>query len=290
MASPYLQRMELKIARATTLPLLPNVVIEMLRLTEKPEASWQDYERVLAASPSLVAKLLRTANSSYYAPKMEITTLRAALLQLGIKAVRSICLAVSFQTSLADSDFSKNFDLTAFWKHSLTTACGAKVIACLCKNANPEEAFAAGLLHDIGKLALALYMPMEYALLRKPGLTVVLTDYEAEQKMLGITHQEIGALVATQWHLPALYVAPISKHHNPLEDVEEIDPLTACVHVGNALAYECDMGFSPPGVYNEADPFVLSFLEISESQYACIRPALVKEVEVVSKHLDSGGA
>lgn len=287
MGAPYLERMELKISRATTLPLLPNVVVEMLRLTDKPEASFQELERVLAASPSLAAKLLRTANSSFYAPKVEVTTLRAALLQLGIKTVRSICLAVSFQTSLTDSDFCKNFDLIGFWKHSLTVACGAKVIACLCKYPNPEEAFAAGLLHDIGKLALALYMPMEYTLLRKQNASAMLTDYESEQKMLGITHQEIGALVARQWHLPALYIPPISKHHNPLDDVDEIDPLTAAVHVANALAYECDMGFSPPGIYNDADPFILQFLEISESQYTFIRPALVREVEVVSKHLEA---
>ncbi|HZO91370.1 MAG TPA: HDOD domain-containing protein [Chthonomonadaceae bacterium] len=280
-----LKAIEVKLARATTLPILPNVASQLLRLTENPNANARDYERIISQDAAMAAKVLRTANSPYFGGHGQITTLQRALVQLGANTIRSICLTVAFQSALMNKPFSKRFRVVEFWKHSLAVASAAKVLAHIKRSPHAEEAFVAGLVHDIGKLALALFLPIEANRIYSLVELEKISDYEAEMQTLELTHQEIGLLAAERWSLPELYFAPISKHHTPLEDVFEIDPLTAFVHVGNALAYEMDLGFSPPGIWNSADPIVLDFLEIPEAQYEPIRLAIAKEIQVISKYI-----
>ncbi|HZP82602.1 MAG TPA: HDOD domain-containing protein [Chthonomonadaceae bacterium] len=280
-----LRDIETRLARTTTVPILPHLVTQILRLTDNPNAHARDYERLIIQDAGMAAKVLRTANTPYFGGGGQITTLQRALIQLGDNTVRSICLTVAFQSSLMTKSFNKRFNVGRFWQHSLAVACAAKILARLRRNPLAEEAFVAGLMHDLGKLVIAMLLPLEANLIYNLVEVQQMSDYEAEQQTLGLTHQEIGRLAAERWCLPGIYFDPIAKHHTPTEDVFEIDPLTAFVHIGNALAHEIDMGFSPPGNVNRADPLVLDFLEIPEAQYDPIRTAVLKEVLIVSKQM-----
>lgn len=280
-----LKHIEVKMAQATTLPILPNVVTELLTLTQKQDLGVREYEKVIVRDAALAAKILRTANSPYFGGNGQITTLQRALAQLGINNIRSISLTVAFQSALSTRSLNKRFSVTEFWQHSLAVACAAKILACLRRDERAEEAFIAGLVHDIGKLALCMFMPMEAGFIYNRMDETKVSQYEAELDMLQITHQEIGMLAAQRWGLPEAYFAPIAKHHTPLEDAEEIDPLTAYVHIGNAIAYEVGLGFAPPGSMNSADPFVMQFLEISEAQYEPVRHAVANEVARITSQM-----
>jgi HD-like signal output (HDOD) protein len=277
-----LTKIEIKLSRATTLPILPSVVTELLILTKNSGANARDFERVINQDAALAAKILRTANSSYFGGNGQITTLPRAITQLGVNTIRSICMTVAFQNSLSKQTVNKRFNVGEFWRHSLAVACAAKVVACLRRSPLAEEAFVAGLVHDIGKLAMSMFMPLEanyvYDLMESQNLS----QYEAEQQFLQVTHQEIGFLAAQRWQLPDIYLAPISKHHTPTEDVFEIDPLTAFVHAGNAIAYEAGLGFGPAGEVNGLDPLVKDFLGISDAQYEPLRNAVAGEIGKIS--------
>ena len=281
----YLTQITVKCSRIATLPLMPDVVLHLLWLTGEENATLREYERILCTSPALMAKILRVANSPYYSRGGTLTTPRAALAYLGSSTVRSICLTTAFQSQAALPLLSQQFDVKAFWRHSLAVASSAKVLACLYGYPAEQEAFVAGLLHDIGKLALALFLPEEWDAIRAYQRSHRVSDFEAEQAVMGITHQDIGRLLIEQWNLPAPYLSAICRHHVPLKDVQEIDPLTAFVHVGNTLAYECELGFSPPGSGNEAEPFIVDFLGVSQEQYATIRPVIVRQVERIEQFL-----
>lgn len=276
---------EVKLARATTLPILPNVITELLTLTQDADIGLREYERVIVQDAALAAKILRTANSPFFGGNGQITTLRRALNQLGVNNIRSIGLAVAFQSALSSRTLHKRFNVACFWQHSLAVACGAKLLACLRRDPLAEEAFIAGLVHDIGKLALCMFLPAEAGVIyhrmevsRKP-------QFEVEQECLKVTHQEIGMLAAQRWGLPEVYFAPISKHHTPTEGVFEIDALTAYVHVANALAHEIGLGDSPADMLSVTDPLVLFHLDIAEAQYDPLRKTIAQEVARLSTQL-----
>ena len=179
-----IRHIETKLARATTLPILPNAVAQVLALTDNPNAGARDYERVIKQDAALTTKILRTANSPYYGGG-NITNLQRALSQLGVNAIRSICLAVSFQSALASRNLDRRFSPSRFWQHSLAVACGAKVLACVARDPNAEEAFIAGLVHDIGKLALCMFLPLETNQVYNMMAEQKISQYQADCKCWG---------------------------------------------------------------------------------------------------------
>jgi HD-like signal output (HDOD) protein len=274
---------EVKLAR-TPLPVFPNVVAQILRLSEDQNATARDYEKIISISPELSAKVLRTANSPYYGGS-GIATIQAALMRLGTETVKSICVAVTFQATLQNKATSHHINMELFWQHSLAVACASKILAYLHKSPFKEQAFLGGLLHDIGKMALYMLMPQEGLLIRKYQASHQVDDYDAEMAMLGVTHEDIGGLAAKLWTLPDVLFAPIAHHHQPLDDEFEIMPIAAYVNVANAIAYEAGLGYSPPGPHNEADPCAMSFLSLPPEQYDTLRNVINKEVQAISSQL-----
>jgi HD-like signal output (HDOD) protein len=277
------KQIELRLSRATTLPIMPGIVSQVLAMTDNPDYGARHYEQVILQDAALAAKILRTANSPVFGGNGRITCLNRALSQLGLNTLRSVCMTVAFQSALHNKSINKRFDAVYFWQHSLAVACASKVLACLKRHPQPEEAFLAGLLHDLGKLALCMFLSEEANRVFDRMQQQNLSQVDAEGECLGITHQEIGRMAAACWSLPEIYIEPISKHHTPTEDIYEINALTAFVHVGNLLAHEIDRGASAPGAPQDADPLLLDYLAIPEAQYQPLRQAVAHEVSRVSE-------
>jgi putative nucleotidyltransferase with HDIG domain len=277
-----LKSVELRIARATTLPALPHVVTHLSRLTNSEGASMRDYERVIAQDPAIASKVLRVANSSLYGGR-EITTLDKAIGMLGVNSVRSIATTVAMQSALVNKNLPRTFDVKSYWQHSLAVASAAKVLACLKKSTHSEEAFIAGLMHDIGKMALALYLPQEANFVYSTMQAQQIGQFEAEQESLGITHQDIGLLVARQWELPQTYQKAIAHHHTPTFEENEMDIVLAAVHVGNCIAHEAGMGGNPYRNHLAADPATLTLLAIPEAQFEPLKQAVLREITALSQ-------
>ena len=273
-----LKHIETKLARASTLPILPNLVMQILALTDDMNAGARDYERLIMQDAALTAKILRTANSSYFGGNGQIANLRRALTQVGNNTLRSMCLTVSLQSALSSKTLNKAFNPKQFWLHSMAVACAAKILACLARDARAEEAFVAGLVHDIGKLALCMFLPLEATHVYQLMQTYKITQFEAELQFLGASHQDIGQIAAQRWQLPDVYLMPIAKHHDPAEGGDEVDMLTAYVHVANCIAHQIGLGFDPAGTNHCPNPAVVALLNISEEQYDPIRSAVAQEV------------
>ncbi len=280
-----LNHLDIKLARATTLPILPTVVSQVIALADNPAAGPRDFERVIARDAGLSAKILRTANSSYYGGDGKIVNLQKALSKLGCNTIRSICITVAFQSSISGKALNKSFNLPEFWQHSLAVGCAAKVLAMVAHDPHAEEAFIAGLLHDIGKLAMAMFLSDEATMVYKLMKDRDISQYDAEMDCLGATHQEIGALVAHHWNLPQLYVPSIAHHHDPVRDDGTFDKLSLYVHVGNVLAHLAGLGYSPMSTSYEADPAVLDELHIPTAQLEAVETAVAVEVSKLSQHM-----
>jgi len=201
--------------RVSSLPSLPTTIVSLGQAVADERCTVDRILGILAKDPPLSASMLRLANSALYQGDRPVSELRSAVLRLGFDAVlnlgRTAAIIRTFRTATT-------FDPILLWQHCVAVAITAKGICRLQrKNHLAETAFLAGLLHDIGKIALDRCFTEDYgpvvAAIRAGG-----DGLEAEQEILGITHARVGALVALQWNFDETLVAVIRDHHDPLAE------------------------------------------------------------------------
>lgn len=200
--------------RVRTLPSLPTTLVSLGEAVSDERCTVDRLLGILAKDPPLSATMLRLANSVAFGGAREVSDLRTAIQRLGFDAVLNLGRTAAIIRSYKDS---KHLDAVKLWQHSVAVGLVAKAICRLLRKHSLEEAaFLTGLLHDIGKIALDRCFSEEY----EPVITAMAdgeTLLEAEQRLLGITHAEVGALVADYWNFAELMVEVIRTHHTPAE-------------------------------------------------------------------------
>ncbi len=217
------------------LPTLPQVLTSILSTMEDENASASDLERAIRQDQALSSKLLAVANSSYYGWASQITTLKRAVVVLGMAEVRKICLGAGIFNLLSRSRV-KNFKLVEEqWVHSLAVAEGARTLALSTRKVDPEQAFTGGLLHDLGRLAMATFFPDEMEAVARLAAAEDISLHEAEG-LLGVDHEDLGIFLAEHWRLPPMLSEVMGRHHEPHPDLAFLE-LVAVVHVADCLVH-----------------------------------------------------
>lgn len=272
----------IKISRAVGLPPLPQVTVQVMRLVDNPMASARDFERTIVQDAALAAKVLRMANSAYYGGNGRINSVGRAITMLGVNAVRTIVMSLTFHAMVHARHRKSRFNRQEYWRHSLATAIAGRVLARLKRSKRDEEVFLAGLLHDIGRLIADQFLPeeMDVFISRCSELTTsTMEDILAlETSTLGCTHAELGAMAAEKWKLPEAIGMAIANHHQPLQTPEELFEVTALAHAANYLTNRAEIGVLVPCSSPEIHPVVKDFLAIPEEQYEPICAVITKEV------------
>ncbi|MCC6240333.1 MAG: GGDEF domain-containing protein [Phycisphaerales bacterium] len=208
-----------RIHQCSTLPSLPSIAIEVLELAQKDKVDIAEIARIISNDPALSSKILRTVNSSFYGRGQAISTISHALVILGLQSVKTLVLGFSLVANLACSK-SQGFKHLNYWRRSIYAATAARTISQKIHLVQQEECFLSTLLMDIGMLVLDQVLGDEYG-----AVYGSVTDHaklaEAETRVLGMTHAEVGGLLASEWKLPPLLCDPIAHHHNP----EQLDDL-----------------------------------------------------------------
>jgi HD-like signal output (HDOD) protein len=198
---------------------LPQTLAEVLRVTKDDNASAGDLAEVLMRDPALTAKLLRVVNSPFYGMSREITTLTQAVVTLGTRAVSALALS----TSVYDitGKWQSTVDRVRFWRHSLEVAIASRLIAEAVRYPRPEEAFVAGLLHDLGLLVLEKSFGDKFASIWKQSSSGE-ELLAMEENSWGTNHARIGQFLLEQWKIPASICEAVGKHHHQFPpDIDE---------------------------------------------------------------------
>jgi putative nucleotidyltransferase with HDIG domain len=226
-------------AYAGDLPTLPDIALKVLELAGSDEASARQIEDALQRDQALAARVLRMSNSAYYAMRGTVSTLSHAVVILGTRALRTVVLAACSE-SLCQHKRSSFKDRT-LWRHSVASGIAARFIARRCRYAMPEEAFVAGLLHDIGKLVLDVNHREQYKVVVQRAFQTGESFLEIEREVFGFDHAQIGALVARKWDLAVRTREAIEWHHEP--DRATVDPsLADIVSLANMLCVKLAIG------------------------------------------------
>lgn len=220
-----------------TLPSFPMLYLDIMREIESPNSSIQGIAKIVVQDPGITAKILQVANSAAIGLPEKVNDPVEAVQQLGLTTVRSLVLSAQVYSSFAPGRL-KSFSADALWSHLMK--CGDLARTILRREraefSETEDAFTAGMLHDMGKLMLADSLPEEFgkALTLATAEKIPLPD--AELEIFGATHAGLAAYLLGLWGLPAAIVEAVAFHHAPEKsDLKECSALTA-VHVANALS------------------------------------------------------
>lgn len=195
------------------MPAFPRSVERILLLTRDIDCDPRAIVEVLESDPVMAARVLRTINSAFYALSRPISSMDHAVVMLGINTIKNLALAISTMGMMPVRNPS-GFDTAAYLRHSLSVAGIARLVAYRLDDADPSEAYIAGLLHDFGKILFATHLPREFSAALDLSEDENLPLYLAEREIIGIDHAYAGALMADKWKLPQELGECIAAHHD----------------------------------------------------------------------------
>jgi len=197
-----------------SLPVLPAIVARVMEVTEDPECSASDLVKVILPDQAMCSTILKVANSAFFGIPKGVSTIERAIVVLGYEEIKNIVIGKAIFSSFTKLNKQKHHTLSLFWEHAFTCGLAAKAIG-NDLHFSPSECFIAGLIHDIGKLAMLMAFPNDYPImweLSNPCNSDVLSE---EQANFGISHDRVGLQLAERWLLPEQLVVAIGYHHQP---------------------------------------------------------------------------
>lgn len=245
------------------IPPLSASTIQVMHMAEDPACSVKAISAAISSDVALTSRVLKLANSAYYGMPRSVSTVREAVLILGTRTVRDLSIAASAMDTLQMDSSGYGLPMGALWRHSVTVAVASQVAADRVRGVRPEEAFVAGLLHDIGKVVLHVYVAAQFqailALIDLDGMQFC----EAEKFVLGFDHAEVGTKIAENWNLPAPLCEAIGCHHN-VSLAKDAKALSAVVHIANIAAMGADIDQSAGALGVRLDPLALEITGLTE--------------------------
>jgi len=236
-----------RIAKALdSLPTLPIVALQIGEVVHGKNVTVQQVADILRTDPATSAKLLRLVNSPYFGIPGGVSDVARAIPFVGFNTLYQLVLSIAVLDTLGTKEGS--FDVRSLWIHSLTVATAARELATEIKFADPGSCFTAGLLHDMGKIALAKVdgekLAAAFQSMRDEGLTMA----AAERKHGLAPHDRIGSRLARQWKFPATLITPIEQHHGiNRPELRGLGPnlrsITEIVATADHLSRTCTVAF-----------------------------------------------
>jgi putative nucleotidyltransferase with HDIG domain len=218
------------------LPTLPSIAMEINRMLLDYDASAQDVGQLIEKDQALVPKILKLANSAFFGLRSKVNTLSQALVVLGFNTVRNVVVSVSIIDTFRHIKDLPDFNISSLWQHSVAVAVVSKHLAQRTRLTDAENAFTAGLLHDIGKVILLQYYPDAFSQIWHRSRQTQTSFHACEQDVLPANHAHIGGYLAQKWNIPDALSGAICCHHEP--GAAAVDPhLTFILHAANTIVH-----------------------------------------------------
>ena len=225
------------VARINKLPVLPATYQQLVECLKRPTSDMDDVAKIISRDPSMSARLLKVVNSAYFGLAKPVADVARAGALLGLDRIMALVLGQGIFTG-GEMPQVRGFSLEALWSHSLATAAASHRIAIdegLDKEA-VAAAFLAGMLHDIGKLVLAMGMPNEYARVLELARGRPGSERDIETLELQAAHTDVGAYLVGLWGLPNTIAEAIAFHEDPAQSTGDFG-LPGIVHVADRIAH-----------------------------------------------------
>ncbi len=272
------------ISRVGTLPPLPQTVHRLIGIVSDPAASLTEIVETIRYDQAFTAEVLRLCNSAYFGLSREIQSIDDAVKMLGTVKVLQLVVATHSKALLAQPQSGYGLPAGGLFLHSMAVAIAAQLLAKRLALQQSGMAFTAGLLHDVGKVVLNEFVAEEYIEIARRVTHEHVSFSEAEELVIGFSHQEIGARLGERWSLPSTMVDCIRYHHAPL-DLDRHDPYVDAVHIADSICILLGIGGGDDGLSYRACPSVMARNSLTEADVEGIGVEVVAEVKSVQSML-----
>jgi putative nucleotidyltransferase with HDIG domain len=222
------------VRRIDEISTLPQIALRVMEVANDRDSGPIDLNEVIETDPALSARIIRCVNSSAYARRTKSSSLQEAIAFLGLKQIRNLAMTASVSDLFMGGDTIGPYCRSQLWRHLVSVGICARLIAMRRKMSNFEEAFLAGLLHDIGIVLEDQYMHEQFVAVMQ-SLDGVKTLAEAEYSQFGFDHTTLGERVAANWQFPEATKAAIRYHHTSIVYRGEHINIVRCVEVANLI-------------------------------------------------------
>jgi HD-like signal output (HDOD) protein len=223
-----------QIARIRALPPLSNSIRKLLEIINSQVESANELESLVKYDQALAVKVLKIANSTFYGCRKEVRTLAKAIVLIGFDQVKSVCLSALLVSVLSSGAPIEPVYRERLWKHSFAVSRIAMVIAGRRPWLHVEEASVLGLIHDIGLIIMALYFREQFTWVMEVSSKRNSPHWNVEMQA-GLTHTELGRILALRWALPEMFQAVVEFHHSPDKSLA-YNAETRLIHLADVLS------------------------------------------------------
>ena len=249
----------------------PQVAMRLLDAIGDDKTNVSDLTEIIESDMALASKILSLANSAFYAPKQKITTIHRSIVVIGFEELQLLAVGFGLSDIFDPSHAPEGFDVEGLWKHSMAVGWMAKNLASTAGGVSSSEVMIAGLLHDLGKLILAGYLPEELQkimILTNEGIPFC----RAEER-IGIDHTTVGYWLARNWDLPEIHLSAIRDHHDVRQDSPHART-TSLVATADILTKKLELGLVHESESDDALAFV---------QYTGLTPAQLESISDIGR-------
>lgn len=262
------------------LPPLPQVVMKLRKLIADPDSDAKKIAEVIETDQAIVTKVLKIANSSYYGLSSKISSIQHALVVLGFKTLSQMVTTAGSEGTLDRKLTGYGYDTKTLWKHSLAVAVGSKIIADMRVPALGDEAYTAGLIHDVGKIILDGYIMDQKDEIESFMEREEKTFLDAENHFFVFNHADIAYEVCKNWNFPESLSMAIKNHHRPSDSKD--NDLQYILHMADNLARLSGTGLDDDGFLYEVAEGTMDHLDLKQEDVSKIVLKITESVMQLS--------
>lgn len=225
------------------LPPLPAIMTDLIEALNSEETDFRSLGKIISRDPSMTLDVLKIANSAFYGLQTKVTRIEQAVRMLGISEIASLCIACGAAESLRPPKGVETVDLKRFWRHSLATGVIAKIICPKLEVGRWDSLYLAGLIHDVGAVVLDRFKHDVYTEVLELTKVENISANEAEERIMGASHDTVGGWLMEKWKLPEVFVQVARFHHSVLPASDKHRIVVAIISLADLFARLTQHGF-----------------------------------------------
>jgi HD-like signal output (HDOD) protein len=272
------------IRKVTTIATLPEVTVRIIKTVEDPKSSAQQLHKIVSHDPALVTRILKVVNSAFYGLPGQIGSIDRAIVLLGLNGIKNIAVAASLGQLFRGATLCEGYSAKDLWTHCVAVGVAARDLAKNMRIDLPDEAFLAGMIHDVGILLSLQVFPEKLhdvcEIVKKTGGEFC----AVEQQIIGLDHQQLGMGLAEQWKFPRACQLVAGYHHNPEQLADQSRFLVNLVYAADTLVATAKYGFPLTACNQKLDATRMADLQLDAVAVETTRaklPDLVSEACVL---------